>query len=414
MAAHIGLVHCQRCLTGNSLGQELCVRCGTRLMIVVEPSSLRFEEEATTPFISEHEAHLLERVSALESRLARMTEKLEQNFDLLLQHVSTSYSSQALLETLVSVLSEDGAINRADLEERWRCRREQDNESLTLGHHHREVRARILASYTGKWRAEFARLVDDGFKLFERGETGSGARLLERAAGVAPDNTELNYFLGEHFFGLAKMTIARDYLGRAEKFIARDPRLLLLLGIACGDDGETARAFRLLAASVRVGGHSFAAHYALGRLHAAGDDWAKALAEFKLALQARPSPEAHCVVGFAYYNLGQPEGALRHLRKCVRMDPSYAEALYLLGVVSLTLGKSAGAAEAFRAANLINSEEPRYRAALRCVSTPRRSSAPGRVPPPALFGMPSRRKRMLVSRGDERLVSALQEDALKT
>ena len=71
--------YCQKCMAGNPLGQELCARCGTRLMIVVEPASMRHDAGEMT---CANEEHLLERISALENRLARLTERLERGLDL--------------------------------------------------------------------------------------------------------------------------------------------------------------------------------------------------------------------------------------------------------------------------------------------------------------------------------------------
>ncbi|MBA2645914.1 MAG: tetratricopeptide repeat protein [Pyrinomonadaceae bacterium] len=411
MSLNIGRIHCQRCLTGNSLGQELCARCGTRLMIVVEPSSLRYEEDSIS-IISEHDAHLLERVSALESRLARMTDKLEESFDLLLQHVSTSFSSHALLQTLVSVLSENETVDRAVLEERWRRRcaqeEEEEDEVLSSPSHLEDVRENILASYAGKRREEFIKLVDEGFDLLGEGDAQRGSRTLEHAAVIAPGNGDLIYFIGEQFFRLGKMSAARGYLERVEKWAAPDDsRLPLLLAIACGDTGEPARAASLLLEAVRRSGDSFAAHYGLGRLYAAAGDWKKALSHFRRALKARPSAEANCVVGFAYHKLNQPRKALRHLRKAARSDSSYAEAFYLLGVVHVGAGESLRATEAFKSALDLNPRETRYRAALRHIADPER------IPPAALFGFGARGKRLLISGGDRRLSVALHEDALK-
>ncbi|HYJ46283.1 MAG TPA: hypothetical protein VEV81_06680, partial [Pyrinomonadaceae bacterium] len=66
--------YCQKCLAANPLGQELCMRCGTRLMLVVEPPAARFEDGG---LVATHEEHLLERISALENRFMRLTDKLE-------------------------------------------------------------------------------------------------------------------------------------------------------------------------------------------------------------------------------------------------------------------------------------------------------------------------------------------------
>ena len=57
--------------------------------------------------------------------------------------------------------------------------------------------------------------------------------------------------------------------------------LPLLLGLACGDEGETEQARHLLETTTQRGGSSFAAHYGLGRLFVAEQKWPKALREFK-------------------------------------------------------------------------------------------------------------------------------------
>jgi len=38
-----GKIYCQRCEAPNEMGEDLCGRCGTRLMLLVEPSAARFE-----------------------------------------------------------------------------------------------------------------------------------------------------------------------------------------------------------------------------------------------------------------------------------------------------------------------------------------------------------------------------------
>ncbi|HEX8922986.1 MAG TPA: hypothetical protein VF766_16040, partial [Pyrinomonadaceae bacterium] len=84
--------YCQKCLAGNPLGQELCLRCGTRLMLIVEPPAARYEDSGLA---ATHEEHLLERISALENRLMRLTEKLEQTLDLMLRQARSSYQDHA-------------------------------------------------------------------------------------------------------------------------------------------------------------------------------------------------------------------------------------------------------------------------------------------------------------------------------
>src|SRR6266436_7518289 len=107
---------CQKCCAANPLGQEFCLRCGTRLMIVVQPPSMRIDPTETTP----HEEHLLERLTILENTLARLAERLEQGLKLLLRQSETTYTNHALVKSLIEVLSECGVVDNDRLESIWR------------------------------------------------------------------------------------------------------------------------------------------------------------------------------------------------------------------------------------------------------------------------------------------------------
>src|SRR4030095_13578564 len=106
---------CQKCLAANPLGQDFCTRCGTRLMIIIEPSSSRFEAAPAT--VSTHE-HLLERISAAENRVARLAERLEKSLDLLLRYAQNAYFDRSLIRALVGLLTEDGVVETERLERR--------------------------------------------------------------------------------------------------------------------------------------------------------------------------------------------------------------------------------------------------------------------------------------------------------
>ena len=75
-------------------------------MLVVEPAASRYEDGGLQ---ATHEEHLLERVSALENMLGRITDKLGQVLDLLLRQAHNSYMDHVLLETLIGLLNEAGA-----------------------------------------------------------------------------------------------------------------------------------------------------------------------------------------------------------------------------------------------------------------------------------------------------------------
>ena len=118
--------YCQNCRAANPLGQEFCQRCGTRLMLVVRPPSMRGECPDTTP----NEEHLLERLTILENTLARLAERLEQGLKLLLRQSETAYANHALVKSLIEILSDCGVVDNGDLESKWRaeCDKLDDND----------------------------------------------------------------------------------------------------------------------------------------------------------------------------------------------------------------------------------------------------------------------------------------------
>jgi len=108
---------CQKCRAANPLGQEFCLRCGTRLMLVVQPPSVRVGQSETTP----NEEHLLERLTILENTMARLADRLEQGLNLLLRQSETAYTNHALVKGLVEILNECGVVDSDRLESKWRA-----------------------------------------------------------------------------------------------------------------------------------------------------------------------------------------------------------------------------------------------------------------------------------------------------
>ena len=371
--------YCQKCLAANPLGQEFCGRCGTRLMIVVEPSSSRFE---AGPASLSTDEHLLERISAAENRVARLAERLERSLDLLLRYAQNAYFDRSLMRALVSLLTEDGVIESDRLERMWseRCQRDtvEQEENVVRD----ELRLRILAGAGVREKQTFEELVNEGFLLIEDKQVPQGITKLQQAADLGEDNAALNLFIGEHFFRSGKTKQARAYLGKAHEALPDDRRISLLLGLTCADDGEVELAKDLLSNATAQGGPSFAGHYGLGWVFVAEKNWRRALGEFKRALTVRPSPEAHYVLGCLYYELNRDTLAVRHLRKATKMDGGYAEAFYLLAQVYERSGRKDLARQALEKANRKGVN---------------------------LFGA-----RRLMAGADKRLADALREDALAT
>ena len=108
-------------------------------MLVVEPSSARFE--APDSVLSTNE-HLLERVSATETRISRLAERLERSLDVVVKQAQNSYFDRTLVTALIELLAADGLIDETKLEKLWndRCRVESmassDGKAETTPAHH--------------------------------------------------------------------------------------------------------------------------------------------------------------------------------------------------------------------------------------------------------------------------------------
>jgi Flp pilus assembly protein TadD len=389
--------YCQRCLAANPLGQEFCARCGTRLMIVVEPAAGRYEigDQGVST-----EEHLLERISGLENRQARLTEKLERALDLLLRQAQNSHFDRALVKALADLLTDDGIIENDRLERLWINRCQKDAEEQQESERREVLRLRILAKFSGNGRASFEHQVNQGFLLIEDEQVGSGIRALQRAAELSPKNAPLLSFLGEHFYKSGKTSKARSFLSRAHEIDAGDERLQLLLGLTCADEGDAERAKALLRGSTHAA--TFAAHFGLGRLFAAQNEWKEAAREFKLALVRKDSPEAHYALGCLYYQQGRDALATRHLRKAVTLDDGYNEALHLLGLIARRGGHEELANRYFEKAGTGSFVGP----------TSRKRQAPDTEDANTGFRLSPARSRKLITEAEKRLADALRQDAL--
>src|SRR5215213_5102174 len=379
-----GISHyCQKCLAANPLGQDFCARCGTRLMIVVEPSSTRYE---TAPTSLSTDEHLLERISAAENRVARLAERLERSLDLPLRYAQNAYFDRSLMRALVGLLTEDGIVETERLERMWSERCQRDTVEQEENVHRDELRLRILAGAKVADKEAFEELVNEGFLLIEDKQTPQGITKLQHAAEISEENAALNLYIGEHFFRRGKTKQARAYLTKAHASLPGDVRISLLLGLTCADDGEVELAKDLLSSATEQGGSSFAGHYGLGWLFVAEKNWRRALGEFKRALTVKPSPEAHYVLGCLYYELNRDTLAVRHLRKATEMDDGYAEAFSLLAQAYERMGRKDLARQALEKAD-------------------RKSTN--------LFQITKSGAR-LIAGADKRLAEALRQDALTT
>ena len=379
-------------------------------MLVVEPSTLRFEEDVATG--AQDAVQLMERVSLLENNLLRFAERLEKGFELLLKQSQIGLSDHTMLESLIDLLAEAGNVDRQRLNSLYRTALAGERTPAKELSDVEFLRGNIIEDYQGTDREAFAGYVGRGLELLGAGKTAGAKRELERAAALAPAHATLNFILGLQFFREGKFTLARAYLQRGHDAQPGSAQLYLLLGIVCGDEGEVEQARRLLHDSIETRGSSYAAHYALGRLDAEEDDWAGALGHFKQALAARSCAEGHYILSLGSARLGRLRIALRHAKKAVEADENYAAAFLLLGHLQARLGEAKPAQKAFATAQALGAATGAADG-----GTKKRRSAPADVSDETLlhgfFGAGRHRRKRLLTGGDKRLADLLRRDAME-
>jgi tetratricopeptide (TPR) repeat protein len=401
-------IRCQRCRAANPYGQELCERCGTRLMLVVEPASLRYEAGSAAGG-SPHDALMMERMTVLETALTKFAEKLERGFHLMLQHAENLQHEHQIVDSLVTLLIESGVVNRGELKELCKTRVVRDETDRNEQERRTGLSRAVISETPESEREALAIHLEEGLVLFGKGDEDGAFRALERAAALAPSNHALQAFVGQQFFKLGKASLARSYLTRAVGANQQDAGAQLLLGLTLADEGTELDAARtLINAVLKRHRKSFAGHYALGRLAALKDDWAEAYSEFRRAHAARACAESHFLLAFASLKLSRLRLALRHARAALALDENYADAYFVLGLLHRREKDHARAREAFAHAALVRGESETADGKNRKGAIRESEQALSH----RVFGAARQKGSGLLTSGDERLMLLMREDAL--
>ncbi|MGC2235073.1 MAG: tetratricopeptide repeat protein [Pyrinomonadaceae bacterium] len=340
--------YCQKCRAANEPGSSICRECGTRLMIVVFPPSIRHEEGIVPSY---YEDHLLERVSLLELRLGQVTEQLKLAYEFISREAKSFQKDHALLQSFFETLEKinpdlSNLLSQNTLEiwdEKKEKRQAEDKQGRLL--------KEILANHDSKQAELFTHLIKESIKLLGQNEEKQAFMTLERALLLSPQNVPLLIFIAENLFRTDKFASAVENLEKAYKFAPQNNKVLLLLGAISADkpDAETAR--RLLSILANKKETALCVNYVWGMLAAFEENWTESLAAFKEALSVEENAEILYLAGCIYFQLQQYENALQNLQKAVSIDIKFADAWFMQSLVHENLDNQESA-ENTRAAAL--------------------------------------------------------------
>ncbi len=332
--------YCQNCRAANTVGETSCRRCGTRLLLVVFPQSLKYDTNYVPSF---YEDHLLERVSLLELRLAQVTEQLAMAYEFISREAKSFQRDHALLqsffETLQTVNPDFSELLSQNMLELF----DEKKENLAAKNKEGKVLNEIFAAHDNLKQIElFSHLVKEGTKLLGENEEKQAFLNLERAALLSPKNVPLLAFIAENLFRADKFEQAKTNLETAFELEPQNEKILLLLGVICADEAETEKARKYLSVLINHPHKNFCVNYVWGMLAAFEANWTESLAAFKQAAEDAPSPEIHYLIGCVYFEFGRHENALQFFQKAVSSDAKYADAWFMQSVVCAAAGDEKG------------------------------------------------------------------------
>jgi tetratricopeptide (TPR) repeat protein len=339
--------YCQNCRTANNLGETQCRSCGTRLLLVVFPQSLKFD---TNHVPSYYEDHLLERVTLLELRLAQVTEQLAMTYEFIKREAKSFQKDRTLLSSFFESLEKTNPELSGILSQETAKISAGKKGKLAFENKREEVLQEILV-FHGKKKAElFTHLVKEGFRLLEENEEKQAFQTLERAVLISRNNVPLNLFVAENLFRVDKFVGAKKYLENLFELDGQNERVLLLLGSILADEMQLEKARKLLSVLVENPQTGSLVNYIWAMLAAFEENWMESLAAFKQCLQNAETPEVYYLIGCVYFQLKDFKNALHYLQKAISLDAKFADAWFMQSVIYKLLNDEENAGSSIQAA----------------------------------------------------------------
>jgi len=214
----------------------------------------------------------------------------------------------------------------------------------------------------------------------QHGDYAKSVSLLDRLAGLQPENTDVRFLLGLDLYYSGQPEKALESLKVALQANPRDSETNFYLGLcylALDRNDEAQQAFAVMAANAPANGDqlyylmkaytgvssallsrltdmgkdSYRMQEAKGEYYDMQNDPAAAIREYEKAAQTRPNlPTLHFVLGNAYWKHSQLDEAIAEFRKTIALSSTHFMAHYNLGLVLLEKNDAADAIPEFRAA----------------------------------------------------------------
>jgi len=374
-------VLCQHCGAANPPEEDICRRCGNKLLVLsgIANADQEITDELFIQAQEDLEEHILERITGLEDSVRRLSRAVASTAQHLAQLEHNLTVAHAGVQSLGGLLETQGIVTRTEVVDGWERIADQELLSRDLSRRFKAYSDRILsqAVHSGHATEEFRRKL----RALELALLGPGAgtvrELLADLAGLAPDSDELWSFIGEAAFQTGELEIARVAFQKVLELRGPQFEALVYLGAVASDLGLWPEAEDALLSAREMAPDAFLPHFTLGALKVVRGEHRKALAFLEESLAIEEAPQSWYLLGICRLELGQSGRAINALRRAVEIEPGFEDALYHLGVAYLRRGWTKKAMDVFRQVLRMDPQRLQYQETVRLLS----GSTPNDLPP---------------------------------
>jgi superkiller protein 3 len=362
---------CQSCGAVNPSEQEVCHRCGNKLLVV---SGVAESAEATEEFFiqaqEDLEEHLLERISALEDGVRRLSQAVASTGQHLAQLEHNLTVAHAGIQSLGGLLETQGIVTRAEVVDGWESVADRELLSRDLSRRFKSHGERILsqASHSGQATDEFR----DKLRALEFALVGSDTavvrEILTDLVAMAPESDELWSFIGEAAFHSGELETARIAFRKVVELRGPQFEALVYLGAVASDLGQWSEAEDALTRAREMAPDAFLPHFTLGALKVVRGEHRDAVAHLERSLRLEEAPQSLYLLGLSRLELGQNGRAVKALRRATELAPEFEDALYHLGIAYLRRGWTNKALGAFQRVLRLDPQRLQYQETVRLLS----------------------------------------------
>ncbi len=363
---------CQFCGAVNSHDLERCRRCGCKLLVV---SGLAENEREPTEemFIQAQEdleEHILERISALEDGVRRLSQAVGGTAEHLAQLEHNLTVAHAGIQSLGGLLETQGIVTRAEVVDRWERAADQELLSRDLSRRFKSFSGRILsqAAHFGQASDNFRRTLRALELALVGSENDVIHDLLTELVAMAPGNDELWSFIGETAFHTGELETARVAFQRVVELRGPTFEAMVYLGAAASDLGRFREAEEALLTARSMAPEAFLPHFTLGALKVLQKDHRAAVPHLEQSLRCEEAAQSWYLLGVCRLALAESGRAINALRRAVEIEPGFEDALYYLGVAYLKRGWTRRALDTFQQVLRLDPQRLQYQETVRLLS----------------------------------------------